>query len=121
MQLFLRFGVLFYDYIPNNKTVPSVPTYKTSDSVKQEIEEVVTEGETVLVTYQVTADDLKQLEAQGNYPKGKVDPFSTYVKPVEPTEDENNVTGNNSINTNVTTNKGGTTSNGTFYNNTGTK
>ena len=33
----LVFGVIFYDYIPNNKVVPStVEAYKTSNTIKDE-------------------------------------------------------------------------------------
>lgn len=120
LAVILALGVLFYDYIPNNKTVPSVPTYKTADSVKQEIEQVVSEGETVLVTYEITSDDLKQLQTQKAYDPGKVNPFSTYVEPVEENT-ENGEGGSGSIGTNVNTANGGTSSGNTFYNNTGTK
>ena len=76
LAVILALGVLFYDYIPNNKTVPSVPTYRTSDSVAKEVNEKITESETVLVTYQVTTDDLKALQKTNTYVPGKANPFS---------------------------------------------
>ena len=123
LAVVLALGVLFYDYIPNNKTVPSVSTYKTSESVQKELSEQVTEDETVLVTYEITSEDLKNLEKTNQYNKGKVNPFSTYEEP-EPeqnTEDENNVANVNSMGANVTTSKGNAGSDNTFYKNTGTK
>lgn len=127
VAVILALGVLFYDYIPNNKQVPSVLTYKTSDSVSNEIAEPITENEAVLVTYEITADDLRQLQVTNEYKPGKVNPFSTYADPVENTQEENNVTNVNSQgNRNVGTSSGNsvnrnTSSSNTFYKNTGTK
>lgn len=124
VALLLALGVLFYDYIPNNKTVPNVGVYRTSDSVQEALEEQITEDETVLVTYEITSDDLKTLKNTNSYENGKPNPFSTYEKPTPEVTDPNdpNYTGDsNSIGTNVTTNQGGTSSGNTFYSNTGTK
>ena len=33
----LALGVLFYDYIPMNKIVPSVASYTTSEEIKKEL------------------------------------------------------------------------------------
>ena len=126
IAIILPLGVLFYEYIPSNKTVPSVATYTTSQSVKDELNEQVTEDETVLVTYEITESDLKTYEKTNEYTKGKANPFSTYENE---TPDENNVTNTNSINTNTQSNNAGSSnsnsnsnsSNNTFYNNTGTK
>lgn len=123
VTVLLALGVLFYDYIPSNKAVPSVSSYQTSESIQKELEETITESETVLVTYQITENDLKTLKNTKDYENGKVNPFSTYEKPVENTQDENNVANVNnvnSVNTNVNTSKGPSSSN-TFYKNTGTK
>lgn len=121
LAVILALGVLFYDYIPNNKTVPSVSTYKTSDSVQKELEEQIADDETVLTTYEVTADDLSKLAKNNQYKGGKANPFSTYEEPVQNTEDENNITNVNSIGTNTNTSKGNSSSGNTFYRNTGTK
>ena len=117
LAVVLALGVLFYDYIPNNKVVPNVSTYKTSETVAKEVNEKVTESESVLVTYQVTADDLKDLQKTNVYTQGKANPFSTYIEPVEDTEDENNMTNQNSSSGNTNN----TSTDNTFYKNTGTK
>ena len=127
LAVVLALGVLFYDYIPSNKKIPPVSKYKTADSVTAEIAEQITESETVLVTYQITADDLKDLTKSKTYNPGKANPFSTYEDPQTNTNEENNVTsvqgnvgqsnlGNGNGTTNTNTNK-----NNTFYQNTGTK
>ena len=123
LAVILALGVLFYDYIPNNKVVPKVSTYKTADSVAKEIQTNVTEQEPTIQRYEITADDLQDLKQTKVYNQGKVNPFSTYADPT-PDPNTNNVTGstgNNgggtSINTNV---QSGNSSGDTYYKNTGT-
>ncbi len=122
LAVILALGVLFYDYIPNNKTVPSVQAYKTSDSVSREIAEQVTEDAPILVTYRVTEEDLKQLQQTKTYKPGKANPFSTYEDP-EPVnqvdQDGNPIV--NGVQGNVGTSSGNTSVGNTFYKNTGTK
>ncbi len=128
LAVILALGVMFYDYIPTNKIIPSVETYKTSETITNEIAEKITEENTVIVTYEITQDDIKGLKQRNEYTQGKANPFSTYVKPVEGTNDENNITdgnGNTNTNTNQPTNNSNNTDNknnsNTFYKNTGTK
>lgn len=119
----LALGVLFYDYIPTNKTVPSVGTYTTSETIKQELEDRITEDETVLVTYEITSNDLNSYGKSGIYKKGKANPFSTYDTEVSDnsnTVDGNNISDGNTTSTNIGTNPSNAKGN-TFYNNTGTK
>lgn len=122
LAVILALGVLFYDYIPNNKTVPSVSTYRMSDSVEKELAEQITEDETVLITYEITTEDLKDLAKSKEYVPGKANPFSTYEDPVQNTVDENNITDIDSIGTNVSTSNSASGNTGnTFYKPTGTK
>lgn len=122
LAVILALGVLFYDYIPNNKTVPSVQAYKTSDSVSREIAEQVTEDAPILVTYRVTEEDLKQLQQAKTYKPGKANPFSTYEDPDPVNQvDENGNPIVNGVQGNVGTSSGNTSAGNTFYKNTGTK
>ena len=114
--IILALGIIFYNYMPSNKTVPNVEEYTASEEVKTALNEKITEEEKVLVTYELTSSDLKNYERSKDYQKGKVNPFSTYDITTTKTEDENNVT--NTGSTNVETNNSST---GTFYGNTGTK
>jgi len=120
LAVILALGVVFYNYIPSNKYVPPIQTYKTAESVEKELSEQVTEDETVLVTYEITAEDLKNLQKTQTYVGGKENPFSTYEEPVQNTDDENVTGENGTINTNVNSANSGTTTN-TFYKNTSTK
>jgi len=81
LAVILALGVLFYDYIPTNKLVPSIDTYTTAESVKAELNEQVTNEETVLVTYEITESDLSTYAKTNQYKKGKANPFSTYEDP----------------------------------------
>ena len=120
LAIILALGILFYDYIPTNKTIPSVGTYSTSDTVQAELDEKITKDETVLVTYEITSSDLKTLEKTKDYTKGKANPFSTY-QTVNGSSNGDVGTGSTGTTTNsITTDTSGTKS-GTFYNNTGTK
>lgn len=120
VAIILALGVLFYDYIPTNKTVPSVASYSTSENIKKELDEKVVGNETILVTYEITSQDLKTYEKTKDYKKGKANPFSTYESEPVGTNDENDVTNTGSSNTSVNPSTN-TQSGGTFYNSTGTK
>ena len=118
LAVILALGVLFYDYIPTNKTIPTVVEYSTSQAIQSELNEQITKEETVLVTYEITSSDLNNYKKTNTYKAGKANPFSTYV--AAPTGGN---TGNGTNDENDTTNTGDTkTSNdGTFYKNNGTK
>lgn len=121
LAIILLLGVLFYDYIPTNKTVPSVAEYTTSEAIKAELtEQMATEEEAILVTYEITENDLTNYEKKGDYSKGKANPFSTYQKVVT---ENNNTNANTPGNTDEGSSTGGTgnTNTGTFYPSTGTK
>ena len=119
LAVVLALGVLFYDYIPTNKMVPKVETYKTADSVSKEIEENVTEKEPTIERYEINESHLSEYQKTNVYNKGKVNPFSTYADPTpDPNAVNNDMSGTNSMNTNVPkSNSAGNT----FYQNTGTK
>ena len=116
VAILLALGVVFYDYIPTNKQIPSVSTYKTSESMSKELSEQVKEEEQVLVTMQVTEQDLKGLKTSKDYKPGKSNPFSSYKDETQVDENGNPIT----INGTVGSSSAGTTTN-TFYKPTGTK
>ena len=113
--IILGLGVLFYDYIPSSKVVPTVLEYKTPNNIKEELSETITNNtEEVLVTYQVDSKDLKVYEKTKDYNAGNPNPFSYYTTQTNTSSNDNNTN-----NTNTSSN---TTNNGTFFeNNKGTK
>ena len=124
VAIVLILGVIFYDYIPTNKAVPSkLEAYVTPENVQSEIEEEITQINKVEVTYQITGSDLNLYKQSNSYESGKRDPFSA-----SPQVDENientqtnpggSETGNESTNSNLNTDPNST---GTFFNETGLK
>ena len=93
IALVLILAVIFYDYIPINKTIPEPVEYTTPASlseVKEELNKAVqNEEERIIVTYEIDDSDLSGYKKQGSYKEGKVDPFSI-------SNYENNTTTNSS-------------------------
>lgn len=113
----LILAIIFYDYNPINKEIPSTITYQMPDelsAVQEELETpLVNEEEKVIRTYELTEKELDRYKGT-NYDAGKVNPFEKY------SEDTNNTIENNNI-TNTTTNKTNTNSTGSFFENSSTK
>lgn len=124
VAILLILGVLFYDYIPSNKVIPSKVAYSTPENIQEEIEEEVIEANKTKITYEVTDADLNIYKQSNSYVPGKRDPFS--LEETQPQENTTNgqVTGttNNSneeiIETNTNSDPNST---GTFFNETGKK
>ena len=73
----LVLAVIFYQYIPSNRIIPSkVTAYKASDEVAKEIQE---KSESELLEYnevfEITDTDLSRYKKIDSYRPGKVDPF----------------------------------------------
>lgn len=88
VAIVLVLGVVFYDYIPANKTIPNkLATYSTPENVKQEIEQEVEGTEfnkQENLTYDITGADLDMFEKTNSFVSGKPDPFAA-----SPTVEEN--------------------------------
>ena len=99
IAIVLVLGILFYDYIPNNKTVPiEIEAYKMPEDIKTELKEAMPEGQNIVETYYIDSTDLNSYEATNDYDKGKPNPFAAYE-----TEDSssNNTVGNNNTDNNT--------------------
>lgn len=116
LAILLVLGVFLYDYIPTSKIVPKVEPYQVPESVKQELEQTVSdnEGQTV-ITYEIDDKDLNLYEKGKDYKKGKANPFV----------EEETQTQTNTTNTNTNTTGNNTTQNpdavGNYLPNSGTK
>ena len=111
LAIVLILGVVFYDYMPNNKIVPNkIEQYETPNEIKEEIEEEITEENKIEQTYQVTEQDLKIYKQSHGYSTGKVDPFlkddnnknSNNGSNKDDNNSENNNSTENSVNPNIT-------------------
>lgn len=73
----LILGVVFYDYIPTNKVIPStVEPYTTSNTIKEEINQEITEFQKQTIVMEITDSDLKIHKQEKSYDSGKINPFA---------------------------------------------
>lgn len=132
MIVVFMIGIIFYQYMPNNKTIPEPVRYtadSTTTAVLQEIailssesSEGSSEPESIIKSYSVGIKELSTAAARKSYTSGKTDPFAEY-KVVEP--NSNTVTGNTTTNNSSSSTTQGTTQNssstGTFFENKNSK
>ena len=77
LAIILLLGVLLYDYVPMNKVVPEAVTYAASEDTQKALEEKSAEDDdTVVLSYEVTATDLKNYKRVNDYKAGRKNPFS---------------------------------------------
>ena len=105
ISIALVLGIVFYDYIPNNKTVPiKIQTYSMPEDIKKDLEQTVPDEQEIVKTYSIDNTDLDIYEATNDYDKGKPNPFAVYEEEVIDTSTDsegnnsNNNTNNNSQN-----------------------
>ena len=92
----LIFGVIFYDYIPTNKVVPStVEAYKTSNTIKDEISQEIVDYPKQNITLEITESDLTIKKQDKSYDTGKANPFATASQSANENHVDNTVIGNN--------------------------
>lgn len=79
LAIALILGIVFYDYIPTNKTVPvKIQSYTIPDDIKEELSETFEEGQNIVRTYYIDSTDLSAYESSNDYDKGKANPFADY-------------------------------------------
>lgn len=96
----LILGVVFYDYIPTNKVIPStVEPYTTSNTIKEEINQEITEFQKQTIVMEITDSDLKIYKQERSYDSGKINPFAKSSSGTTNTENGGgNTTGNTNQN-----------------------
>lgn len=97
LVIILLLGIMFYDYMPNSRTIPvQVPEYALEETVQQELDKELEnmESEEIIKTYQLDAIDIENYERTNDYNKGKVNPFAKYSGKAEGSV-ENGDSGNN--------------------------
>lgn len=120
----LILGVVFYDYIPTNKVIPSqVQAYQTSNTIKDEISQGVSNYEAGNYVFEITDSDLSLYRQSDSYDPGKANPFAssalsenTTTNTVTEGSNTGNTTNNSSSSTsnqnnNTTNNSSSSTSN----------
>jgi hypothetical protein len=103
--MILIFGIIFYDYIPTNKTVPAkVQAYQPSNEIQNELKDSLnTETQNIVKTYTIDSSDLSLYESTDNYDKGKRDPFYSYNTTATQTTNSTNTNASTTSNTTKTT------------------
>ncbi|MGN1301598.1 MAG: hypothetical protein ACI4U9_03640 [Clostridia bacterium] len=99
--IILLLGILFYDYIPTSKVVPSkVQEYALEETVKQELDKELNNlnSEEIVKTYKLDATDIAHYEKTNEYDKGKVNPFAEYSAGANNTDTDNNSNNNTTDN-----------------------
>lgn len=114
LTICLVLGVIFYDYIPTNKVVPStVEAYKTSNTIKDEISQEIVDYPKQNITLEITDSDLTMYGKDHIYESGKANPFA----PASAGVSGNTTT--NTINGGSNTNNSNPDSTDQFFNSTG--
>ena len=146
LAIMLVLGILLYEYVPVNKTIPNEVAYTTPKNVKQELASSSdVDDSQIIMTYEINSDDLSNYRRVQDYVPGKANPFSSYETTAETPTESNSSTGgtsssgsssnsngssssgSSSTSSSSSTNSGSTTSTddsssgGHFFQNTGTK
>ncbi len=78
VAIVLILGILLYDYIPNNKTVPAkVEAYTFPSDIKEELSTTIKGEQKIVRTYYIDSDNLSLYENTKEYNKGRAHPFAT--------------------------------------------
>lgn len=106
IAILLILGIMFYDYTPNAKKVPTaVAEYTLSAEIENELAETINASQTqnIVQTYRVDNEDLELDKKKKNYDEGKINPFSK-VETEKSQSTNNNSNSNNNNNSNSYTN-----------------
>ena len=100
----LLFAILLYDYVPNRKVVAEVTQYTTSQETQNLLaDNIDSEENEVVLTYEVTSQDLSSYEVSNEYVPGKANPFEAVSSGTTGEGSDDNTT-NTTTNSNTTTN-----------------
>ena len=105
IAIFLVLGIVFYDYIPNNKTVPiKIQAYSMPEDIKEDLDKSIPNEQRIVKTYSIDSTDLDIYEATNDYDKGKPNPFASYEEETEESssdlENDNNTQNTDNTNKN---------------------
>lgn len=79
ITILLILGIMFYDYRPSTKKIPSeIEGYTLSQEMANELEETIktSESQNIVKVYKVDSGDLKASQKKEQYIPGKKNPFS---------------------------------------------
>lgn len=119
-------GIIFYEYMPNNKTVPEPITYSTASTTTAVLQEIAAtasdtssssdsiETQSIIKSYSIGTKELSTAASKQSYTSGKTDPFAEYTGTTSTTN--GNTTDTNTTTTTTTQgNSSNSSSTGTFF------
>ncbi len=81
LAIILALGILFYDYIPASKIVPTIEAYQTPNTVTEALaNDILADTTEVIITREIDKTDLSVYEQAKDYKKGKANPFEDITK-----------------------------------------
>ena len=97
LAIMLVLGILLYEYVPVNKTIPNEVAYTTPQNVKKELASSSdVDDSQIIMTYEINSDDLSNYRRVQDYVPGKANPFSSYETAAENPTESNSSTGGTS-------------------------
>lgn len=125
MIVVFMIGLVFYEYMPNNKIIPGAESYSADSSttaILQEISATSTSGDNegssgaddiLLQSYSIGQQELSSAASKHSYTSGKTNPFAEYVEPTVNTVNNTTVNGTTTSNPTAAPQKaeGGSTNN----------
>lgn len=104
VTILLILGILFYEYRPSTKKIPTQAVeYTLPQDMQEELEETIqaAENQNIVKVYRVTSDELKVHERNNDYVKGRPNPFDKIdvTSTGTNTGTDSNTTGSGSQNT----------------------
>ena len=106
----LILAVVLYDYIPNRKVVAEVAAYTTSQEIETQLaDDIDSEKKEVVLTYEVSSQDLSSYEVKNEYVPGKSNPFAVATETAEGDSEESTTSSGNNTESNTAENTTQTT------------
>ena len=122
LAVLIILSIVLYNYIPSNKVIPESVEYTPSREIQSQLNAAVEDNsDEIIMTYEITANDLDKFERTNEYNPGKVNPFAAYSETPD-VGDGNTSTGNSDGTGNTTTGQdntisGGSNTGGTLWEN----
>lgn len=135
MIVIFMIGMIFYKYMPNNRTVPEPITYTADSSTTALLQEISassgynyyndqSEVEDIIKSYSVGAKELSTAASKRTYVSGKTDPFAEYKEADTNSVNSNTVGDTSATNSNSqadTSINNNSSSTGSFFENKNSK
>lgn len=94
MIVVFMIGLVFYEYMPNNKIIPDATSYSADSSTTSVLQEIAATSansgdddsssgvdDVLLQSYSIGAQELSTAASKHSYTSGKTNPFAEYVDP----------------------------------------